>query len=300
MVADLSRRYKGITPEALENILNPLLLPISRIDRTIFKLPNQSHYRATFEIDITPANETILQVGRTGKFIDSGFLSHGQWEEIAKGRIIEVDFIRNVAVGEIYLGTSDLGLLKEQVDRLSVHDLLEIDQYGASAKILSALSEYYLVQHGKARGYRVIRMPEDMAKHLGAYPNFDFIFEKNRIERSIEVKSLWGTNTQRARLIHSKTTKPKDPEESWTETQIKNYYPTSSCKFTTQDFFAVNLFLRTGNIFDFAFAKSVSVAEDPIHGLPYVPSHPNHVSQNPVCIIDNQRWFADINDVWDI
>ncbi|ONN57212.1 hypothetical protein AC057_08875 [Acinetobacter genomosp. 33YU] len=117
-----------------------------------------------------------------------------------------------MAVGEIYVGNSSLKSLQTQLTDLSENDLLEIDQYGAAAKVLSSLSEYYLAQHGKENGYKVIRMPEDMAKHLGAYANFDFTFEKNGVKKTIEVKSLWGTDTRYARLIHSTTTAPKgDP-----------------------------------------------------------------------------------------
>lgn len=298
LVSDLTKRYKGVTPQALSNILNPILLPISSLDKTIFKVTGQTHYRATFEINITPENETILQIGRTGKFIPSSFLTDGEWKEIAKGRIISLDLARNVAIGEVYVGNSSLKSLQTQLTALSENDLLEIDQYGAAAKVLSSLSEYYLAQHGKERGYKVIRMPEDMAKHLGAYANFDFIFEKNGIKKTIEVKSLWGTDTRYARLIHSTTTAPKGDPSTWTQDQIKNYYPTSSCKFSTQDIFAVNLFLRTGNIFDFAFAKSVSKAVDPVHGLAFAKLHPNHVHQNPLCQIDNLVWFSSIDDVW--
>lgn len=298
LVSDLTKRYKGVTPEALSNILNPILLPIKSLDKTIFKVTGQTHHRATFEIEITAENETILQIGRTGKFIPSSFLVDGGWKEIAKGRIISIDLTRNVALGEVYVGNSSLKSLQTQLNDLSENDLLEIDQYGAAAKVLSSLSEYYLAQHGKERGYKVIRMPEDMAKHLGAYANFDFIFEKNGVQKTIEVKSLWGTDTRYARLIHSTTTAPKGDPSIWTESQIKNYYPTSSCKFSTQDIFAVNLFLRTGNIFDFAFAKSISKAVDPVHGLSFAKQYPDHVHQNPLCEIDNLVWFSNIDDIW--
>ncbi|ONN57213.1 hypothetical protein AC057_08880 [Acinetobacter genomosp. 33YU] len=77
LVSDLTKRYKGVTPEALSNILNPILLPIKSLDKTIFKVAGQTHYRATFEIEITSENETILQIGRTGKFIPSSFLTDG-------------------------------------------------------------------------------------------------------------------------------------------------------------------------------------------------------------------------------
>lgn len=80
--------------------------------------------------------------------------------------------------------------------------------------------------------------------------------------------------------------------------QRRTYYPTSSCKFSTQDIFAVNLFLRTGKITDFAFAKSISIANDP-HGLQYAEEYPDHVNQNPICKVDNRTWFSTIDEVWD-
>jgi hypothetical protein len=118
------------------------------------------------------------------------------WREIAKGRIIDVDAATGIAEGEVYLG---FGGREEQlrvaITELSEHDFLEIDQYGVAAKALSGLSEYYLVEHLKSRGYHIVRMPEDMAAHLGAYMNFDFLIERDGVRKRLEVKSLWGTNT---------------------------------------------------------------------------------------------------------
>ena len=73
------------------------------------------------------------------------------------------------------------------------------------------------------------------------------MLERGGMQKRLEVKSLWGTNTRFARLIHSTTTKPTGDPNTWTPQQKANYYPTSSCKFATQDFFAVGTFLRTGN-----------------------------------------------------
>ncbi len=295
----LVKRYAGATPEALMAVMCPLLIPIESIDKTIHKLEGQNHYRATFWIRITEQNETVVQVGRTGKFVPKTYLSGGIWREIAKGRIVSVDLHAGIAEGEIYTGESSKKSLSDALSALSQDDYWEVDQYGASAKILSALAEYSLVEHGKQRGYKVIRMPEDMAKHLGAYANFDFLFEKDGRTQRVEAKSLWGTNTDYARLIHSTTSRPKGKPEEWTEAQKKNYYPTSSCKFETQDIFAVNLFLRTGNHHDFAFARSVP-SDKSEHGLPRSSKYPEHVHQNPICIIDNKVWFDNIDAVWDL
>ena len=140
-------------------------------------------------------------------------------------------------------------------------------------------------------------MPEDMAAHLGSYMNFDFEVEKGDIRKRLEVKSLWGTNTKFARLIHSTTTRPKGDPSTWTPQQAANYYPTSSCKFATQDFFAVSLFLRSGRIDDFAFARSVPRDQKP-YGLPRARNYTEHVSQNPSCAVGDGTWFASLDDVW--
>jgi len=296
----LTRRYEA-DPQALVAVLCPLLVPIHTLDKSILILPGQKHARASFTVQMTEENYGVLVRGRTGKFVPAGYGSgEPGWREIAKGRIIEIDAKQGIAEGEVYLGFGgDEASLTEAIEQLSTEDFLEIDQYGVAAKALSGLTEYYLVRDLKARGYRVFRMPEDMAGHLGSYMNFDFIAEKNGRSRRLEVKSLWGTNTRFARLIHSTTTKPKGDPDTWTVEQKANYYPTSSCKFATQDFFAVSLFLRTGNIAEFAFARSVSRDEQP-HGLPRARKFPEHMGQNPSCSIGDGTWFATLDEVWDL
>ncbi len=293
---DLMRRYTGSTSESFVNVLCPVLIPINNIDKTIFKVRGQSHYRASFSVSVTKKNNSILSRGRTGKFVPSIFLEGGPWREIAKGRIIEIDIVNAIAFGEIYTGRRKTDL-EEALDLLTVDDLLEIDQYGAAAKVLSGLAEHSLVEKLCKKGYSVMRMPEDMAKHLGSYPNYDFQVSKQNQIRKLEVKSLWGTNTQYARLIHSITSRPRGDAKNWTKNQRDNYYPTSSCKFYTQDIFAVSLFLRTGNIQDFAFARSVPDDIQP-HGLPRASRYPEHVNQNPKCVIGNGIWFDNIDEVW--
>lgn len=278
----ITKRYGGVSPESLERVLTPVLIPIKDINREVFKVEGQSHWRASFTLKITSENAELMQRGRTGKFVPKSFVDGGPWREICKGRIIDVDFEKGIANGEIYVGRKK-SALQEAVELLHEGDFLEIDQYGASAKIVSGLAEYHLAELANESGYVVRRMPEDTARHLGAYYNYDFEFEKDGITKKIEVKSLWGTNTDYARLIHS--TGPG--------------YPTSSCKFETQDIFAVSLFLRTGNIRDFAFARSVSIKEKP-YGLNYAEKYPEHVNQNPLCAIGNSSWFATIDEVWDL
>ena len=297
-IAELTRRYRGATIDGLLAVLCPLLVPIHTLDREIIKLPGQSHYRASFIVEIDSTNRSVLRRGCTGKFIPSYYLSGGVWREIAKGRIIDVNELKGLAYGEIYTGRSR-AFLETALQELQPSDLLEIDQYGVAAKVLSGLAEYSLVMIANAAGYTVYRMPEDMAKHLGSYPNYDFEFEKDGRRQKVEVKNLWGTNTRYARLIHSKTTRPREEPETWTEAQRRGYYPTSSCKFETQHIFAVSLFLRTGDIQDFAFARSVPKDVRP-YGLPRASSHPEHVHQNPACEIGDGTWYATIDEVWEL
>lgn len=294
----IARRYSGVTADALKAVLCPVLTPIRSLDKTITKLAGQTHYRASFTIEINDENRVAITRGRTGKFVPSTCAAGGLWREIAKGRIIEADLNSGVTSGEVYVsgGRSDLDAA---IVGLEATDLLEIDQFGASAKVLSALAEYYLVEIAQQAGYVVHRMPEDMAKHLGAYANYDFDFCKAGVTKKIEVKSLWGTDTAYARLIHSTTTKPKGDSATWTTEEKKNYYPTSSCRFTTQDIFAVSLFLRTGNIQDFAFARSVPRDVKP-YGLPRAQAYPEHLNQNPTCTVGDGTWFASIDEVWNL
>jgi hypothetical protein len=296
----LTRRYKA-APEALIAVLCPLLIPIHTLDRRIFIVEGQTHARASFTVQVNEQTCSLLVRGRTGKFVPALY-GGGEpgWREIAKGRIVDIDTAAGIAHGEVYLGFGGKEAdLKMAIDQLTENDFLEIDQYGVAAKALSGLSEYYLLEYLKSRGFNVVRMPEDMAAHLGSYMNFDFFIERDGVERRLEVKSLWGTNTAFARLIHSATTRPHGDPSTWTKQQKTNYYPTSSCKFLTQDFFAVSMFLRTGNIEEFAFARSVPRDMQP-HGLPRARNYPEHVSQNPSCRIGDGTWFASIDEVWNL
>ena len=298
VIRDLTRRYQGASVEALSSVLCPLLIPLRTLDKAIVRNVGQSHWHATFSIAITDANKTVMARGRTGKFVPNDAGEKGLWREIAKGRLCDVDAVNGVASGEIYV-SGNKAALEQALENLTTDDLWEVDQYGAAAKVLSALSEFYLVKHARDRGYDVTRMPEDMARHLGEYPNFDFVFERNGVSQRVESKSLWGTNTRCARLIHSTTTRPKGLEDTWSETQKNTYYPTSSCKFRTQDIFAVSLFLRTGRIQDIAFARSIPQDEAP-YGLPRSTGFQEHVHQNPVCELGNGIWFGSIDEVWDL
>ena len=280
----LTKRYGGATPEAIESILCPLLIPIQTLDKTIIKIEGQKHHRASFTIALDSDCEDLIAPGCTGKFVPRAYKDGGVWRELAKGRILTVDSAARIAEGEVYCGTGGKkSVIESALAELSSVDFWELDQYGASAKVLSGLVEYSLVQVLKEDGFGVRRMPADMAQHIGGYAYFDFEVSKAGVTRKLEAKSLWGTNTRFARLIHSKDS--------------KKGYPTSSCKFATQDFFAVSLFLRTGNIRDFAFARSVP-KDVKKYGLPRAEKFPEHVNQNPLCEVGDGTWFGSLDEVW--
>jgi len=103
-IARLLKRYCGATAEGLEAVLCPLLVPIETLDKKITKLKGQTHYRASFTVEITPENQSVLQIGRTGKFVPGKYLEGAAWLEIAKGRIIRLDEAGGTAYGEVYTG----------------------------------------------------------------------------------------------------------------------------------------------------------------------------------------------------
>lgn len=278
----LIRRYGDIQPEALIKVLCPLHVDIENLDKRVFKVPGQSHWRASFTTIVNEESRGAITVGRTGKFVPRAHLSGAPWKELAKGRILNVDPQTGVADGEVYVGSGKRNL-ELALQELTDQDVLEIDQFGASAKILSALVESTLATELEEQGFIVKRMPEDMARHLGAYANYDFEVTRGGVTKKVEVKSIWGTDTRYARLIHSAGVD----------------YPTSSCKFATQDFFAVSLFLRTGNIADFAFARSVP-DDVATYGLPRSSNYPDHVNQNPLCTVGDGHWFGSLAEVWDL
>jgi hypothetical protein len=277
----LTRRYGSIEPDDLEAIMCPVLIPVATLDKTVTKLAGQNHYRASFSVDFNADYGQLLQPGRTGKFVPAEFNAGGPWREVAKGRLLAVNPADGIALGEVYTG-GNRAALELALQQLTADDFWEVDQYGASAKVLSALVEHELARSLSAAGYTVRRMPEDTARHIGAYYYYDFEVERDGVMRRVEVKSLWGTQTRYARLIHSKS----------------KTYPTSSCKFDTQDIFAVSLFLRTGSISEFAFARSVPRTESKPYGLPIAAKHPGHVHQNPLCEVGDGSWFASIDEVW--
>ncbi len=137
---NLIKRYGGVDLAALERVLCPILVPICSLDKKITRITGQSHYRASFVIKITEDCREIIQLGRTGKFVPRLYVEGGPWKEIAKGRIIEIDQEKGLATGEVYTGGSK-DRLEQALTELSEDDYLEIDQYGAAAKVLSGLVE---------------------------------------------------------------------------------------------------------------------------------------------------------------
>ena len=100
----LTRRY-ATEPEALIAVLCPLLVPIHSLDKRIFVAEGQGHARGTFTVRLTDESVGVLVRGRTGKFVPASY-GGGEpgWHEIAKGRIINVDYEAGIAEGEAYLG----------------------------------------------------------------------------------------------------------------------------------------------------------------------------------------------------
>src|SRR5579862_8483466 len=148
----LSNRYKGATPESLVAVLCPILIPIEALDLTIAPKNKNRPAHATFAVRVTDENSVCLVRGRTGKFVPQGCDGDGDWKEIAKGRILGVT-PDGLAHGEIYVGSGRVDDLTAALAELKRGDYLEIDQFGAAAKVLSALAEYFLVQNAVALGY---------------------------------------------------------------------------------------------------------------------------------------------------
>ena len=303
LVKELLKRYSGSPFEMLQQAIVPMRAVIIEINDTEFvaKYPKS-------RIHIIP--------GKTGKVIPKESTTGDQvWREIVKGRVCEIE--DDQFIGELYaMRKSDL---EKGLKEVKVGDFFEIDCFGAMSKIESGMTEAALAEVALREGYNVTRMPENIAVHIKpnlekflegttlpesvieiikkderakGWPNFDFLIEKDGISRRMEVKSLWGTDTSKARLIHTKGGR----------------WETSSCRFEDQDIFAVNLWLRTGNIMNFGFARSVLKDASHPYGLPAATKRedgekvliPEHVHQNPDCEIGNGSWFEKIDEVWEL
>ena len=281
----LLQRFGGATSELLDSVLAPHRLKITKID-----LPAGGR-RATakFEAEAPAHSGTIFEEGTTGKVVPQAHVEGASpWQELIKGRILKSDADR--VEGELYF---DSARFKKAIAAVKVGDYLEVDPFGVTSKVESALCEAALYKKAKDLGFAVTRMPENVAKHIGTQNYYDFKLEKDGKVYRVELKSLWGTDTTKARLIHTVTKAGGTGKNSARED--RQTWSTSSCRFKDQDLFAVGLWLRTGQIVDFAFALSVSDDDHPQWGLPKVPRHPAHVTQNPP-ISDPPRgpWTMDL------
>ena len=284
LVKNILKRYQGMREEAFESIFCPRVIPIKKIVNNIFLMPGQQHWRASFQIEIKEEYEDLIQVGREGTFVPASYAKgEGEWKNLAKGRIINVDRENRIAYGEVLFGNT-----KEELEaallNLKEEDYLEIEEFEISEKITKALIEYNLAELAKKAGYSVAKLPMVRGKAADSPDEYPFEFTKDGVTKRIQVKSLWSEDPRYARLIHPKS----------------NRYLTSSCKFDAQDLFAVSLYPRTGNTMDFAFAKSVSKAQDPVHGLEEARGFAGFVTQNPECEIDNIVWFDSLDGVWEV
>ena len=284
LVKIMLKRYQGMSEEAFLAIFCPRLIPIKKIVNNVFLMPGQQHYRASFQLEMKEEYADLITETREGIFVPSSYaVGEGEWKNLAKGRIINVDRQNHIAYGEILFGNTKEEL-EEALKHLSEEDYFEIEEYGISEKITSSLIEYNLVELAKKEGYTVTKLPNTRGKAADLQDEYPFEFTKNGVTKRIQVKSLWFQDARYARLIDLKS----------------NRYLTSSCKFDAQDIFAVSLYPRTGNTMDFAFAKSISKTQDPLHGLEEARGFAGFVTQNPECTIDNTVWFDTLDGVWEV
>lgn len=264
----LLRRFGGATIEMLNRVLTPYRLKIEEISDG--KRKGTKHFRAEVTGDIW----TTFEQGTTGKVVAKEYVEGtASWREVIKARILrsEPAFVE----GELYFAGPNL---KKSLAAVKVGDYLEVDPFGVTSKVESALAEAAFFREAQKQGYSVIRMPENVAMHVGTQSYYDFRLQKDGKVYWVELKSLWGTDTTKARLIHTVSRDGGGKNKSRKDRQV---WRTSSCRFKDQDIFAISMWLRTGQITDFAFAISVPDDEHAEWGLPKVPKYPEHVTQNP-------------------
>lgn len=285
-VSLLLRRFGGATVEMLNRVLTPYRLRIVEIaDAKDQK--TKRHFRAEVTGDIW----TTFEQGTTGKVVPRSYVEGtSSWREIVKARILQ-SFPTHVE-GELYFAGPRL---KAALAEVKIGDYLEIDPFGVTSKIESALAEAAFFREAESRGFKVIRMPENVAMHIGTQNYYDFRLQKGSKEYWVELKSLWGTDTTKARLIHTVSREGTGKNKAREDRQI---WRTSSCRFRDQDIVAVSMWLRTGRITDFAYALSVPSSEHETWGLPAVPKFPEHVTQNPsVPDPPSGVWTSDLLEV---
>ena len=278
------KRYKGMTEEALQAIFCPTLVPIYKIVKNVFLMPGQQHFRASFQIQIKEEYSDLIAKDREGIFVPASYAKgEAEWKNLAKGRIINVDAENGIAYGEILFGNTKEEL-ETALEYLDEEDYFEIEEYGISEKVTAALIQYNLVALAQKSGYEITKYPQSASKALELTEGCSINLTKDGTTKRIRLKSLWAENPKYARLIQLNS----------------NRYLTGNCKFDDQDIFAVSLYPRTGDTKDFAFVKSISQKQDPVHGLAEAQGFPGFIIQNPECEIDNVVWFDNLDEVWKI
>jgi hypothetical protein len=282
----LLSRYGGASLELLDRVLVPYRLRLVEIEL------GDKLRSARFKALVPHDTWTNFEEGTTGKVVPRAHVEDGApWHEIVKGRILACT--SEYATGELYF--SSPSRLEEALEKVKVGDYLEVDPFGVSSKVESALCEASFFRKAEMLGFTVTRMPENVAKHVGTQNYFDFRLERDGKVYRVEQKSLWGTDTTKARLIH---TVSKDGGGKNSTRADRQTWFTSSCRFQDQDIFAVSMWLRTGRVDDFAFAASVPASDHPDWGLPVVPKHPSHVTQNPpISDPPSGPWTSELNEV---
>lgn len=302
LISTILSRY-DIPLEVLEDALVPEQISIDKISGSVFEMRKTE-------------NCTHILPGRTGKIVSKKYAEGKEtWKELIKGRITEVK--KNKIIGEFY--HIQKSVLKKKLESVQKGDIFEIDGFGGSSKIEIVLTEIAFLIKAKHEGFTVLKLPDNLSissqesmikflkscgvskksiktilesKRNKGWPNFDFVIMKGGKALRVEGKSLWGTHTDKARLIHS----------------LGDDWKTSSCKFKDQDIFAVNLWLRTGKILDFGFAVSVLEDKNHTYGLPPATKRGNgekrilkeYVHQNPECVLGDGKWFSKLEDVWNL
>ena len=284
----LLQRFGGATSEMLDRVLTPYRLCLVEISKeSIGSKKTRSIFRATVPRGVW----TTFEEGTTGKVVPKAYVEgDAGWREIIKGRILR-SFSDHVE-GELHF---DSGRLAGALAEVKVGDYLEVDPFGVTSKVESALCEAAFFLQASENGFKVTRMPENVAKHIGTQKYFDFLLKKRGAVYRVELKSLWGTDTTKARLIHTVSRDGGGKNSTRADRQV---WATSSCRFNDQDIFAVSMWLRTGKITDFAYALSSSNKENSEWGLPLVPAHPEHVTQNPpISSPPTGPWTIDLLEV---
>jgi hypothetical protein len=275
IIAELARRFKGGTPEMIYRVLTPYRFPITKIGSEVKCA--KSHRYVEFEATIPSDVWSELEMGSSGKVVPKEYVEGtADWKELLKARVHSC--ADGKICGELHLPGS--GRFASAREVVKIGDFVEIDPFGVTSKVESALVEAAFFTICRDRGWPATRMPENVAMHFGTQNYYDFRLKKNGEVVRIELKSLWGTDTTQCRLIHTKSREGRTGKNA--ARADRQIWRSSSCRFHDQDIVAVNLWLRTGSITDFAYAVSVPSDIDRDWGLPATRNYQEHVVQNIV------------------